>query len=54
MSTKPIITITWATDDDVETRQGGSNKLEPTEELQLNGSLDGNYALNHLILCLML
>ena len=48
MSTKPIITITWATDDTVETRQGGSNKLEPTEELQLNGSLDGNYALNHL------
>jgi len=48
MSTKPTTTIEWATDSAAETRQGGSNKLEPTEALKLNGSLDGNYSLNHL------
>ncbi len=48
MSVKPDNTIEWATDDATETRQGGSNKLEPTDELKQNGSLDGNYALNHL------
>ena len=48
MSIKPENIIEWATDDATETRQGGSNKLEPTDELKQNGSLDGNYSLNHL------
>ena len=48
MSIKPGKIIEWAINDAIETRQGGSNKLEPTDELKLNGSLDGNYSLNHL------
>ena len=48
MTTKPINIVEWAVQDAIETRQGGSNKLEPTDELKANGSLDGNYSLNHL------
>lgn len=48
MSLKPSTTVKWATESASETRQGGVNKLEPTEELQNNGSLDGNFSLNHL------
>lgn len=48
MSTKPTDIIKWALDATTETRQGGSNKLAPTEELQNNGSLDGSFSLNHL------
>ena len=48
MSIKPENIVEWANNSTVETRQGGSNKLEPTDELKQNGSLDGNYSLNHL------
>lgn len=47
MSIKPIRIIEWALLSAVETRQGGSNKVEPTEALKNNGSLDGNLSLNH-------
>lgn len=48
MSSKPSNIVEWARNNTTETRRGGSNKLEPTEELKNNGSLDGNYSLNHL------
>lgn len=48
MSTKPIDIVKWALNAAVETRQGGSNKLAPTTELENNGSLDGSFSLNHL------
>jgi hypothetical protein len=48
MSIKPEEIVEWANENTPETRQGGSNKLEPTEELKRNGSLDGNFSLNHL------
>lgn len=48
MTIKPTNYVEWANEFAVETRQGGANKLEPTEELKLNGSLDGSYSLNHL------
>jgi len=48
MTIKPSNIVDWANNDTVETRQGGNNKLEPTDELKNNGSLDGNYSLNHL------
>lgn len=47
MSLKPTNIVEWAKDTTTETRQGGVNKVEPTEELKNNGSLDGNLALNH-------
>jgi hypothetical protein len=48
MATKPNKIVDWANNDTVETRQGGNNKLEPTDNLKNNGSLDGSYSLNHL------
>lgn len=48
MSIKPDNIVEWANDSAFETRQNGPNKLEPTPELKQNGSLDGNYSLNHL------
>lgn len=48
MATKPISIVSWAENTNQETRQGGINKVEPINELKLNGSLDGEYALNHL------
>jgi hypothetical protein len=47
MSIKPSDIIKWALSTNVETRQGGNNKIEPNENLQANGSLDGNLSLNH-------
>ena len=47
MSVKPSQILQWALLTAVETRQGGSNKAEPTQELKNNGSLDGNLSLNH-------
>lgn len=47
MSVKPSQILQWALLTAVETRQGGSNKVEPTQELKNNGSLDGNLSLNH-------
>lgn len=47
MSVKPTDILKWALDAANETRQGGSNKLQPTEELENNGSLDGELSLNH-------
>lgn len=48
MSTKPTNTVIWALSDTVETRTGNVNKVQPSAELQNNGSLDGSYALQHL------
>lgn len=47
MSAKPTEIVQWALNSANETRQGGSNKIEPSSELQQNGSLDGNLSLNH-------
>lgn len=47
MSVKPTDILEWALEAANETRQGGSNKIEPTDELKENGSLDGNLSLNH-------
>lgn len=47
MSVKPTEIINWSLSSANETRQGGSNKIEPSSELQQNGSLDGNLSLNH-------
>lgn len=47
MSIKPTDIIQWALNSANETRQGGSNKVEPSDELKNNGSLDGNISLNH-------
>lgn len=47
MSLKPGDVIKWALNATNETRQGGSNKVQPPVELEANGSLDGNLSLNH-------
>jgi len=44
---KPQEIADWATALNTETRAGGANKVEPTSELKLNGTLDGAVALNH-------
>lgn len=48
MSTKPKNTVIWALSDTVETRTGNVNKIQPSTELQNNGSLDGSFGLQHL------
>lgn len=47
MTTKPTNILQWALNAAVETRQGGQNKIEPSQDLKNNGSLDGELALNH-------
>lgn len=47
MSIKPANIVQWALNSANETRQGGSNKVEPSTELKNNGSLDGELSLNH-------
>lgn len=47
MSIKPANIVQWALNLANETRQGGSNKVEPSTELKNNGSLDGELSLNH-------
>ena len=47
MSLKPADITKWALNSANETRQGGSNKVVPSLELQNNGSLDGQLSLNH-------
>lgn len=47
MSLKPTDITKWALNSANETRQGGSNKVVPSLELQNNGSLDGQLSLNH-------
>lgn len=47
MSTKPDKTVEWATRNAIETRLGGVNKIEPNDNLKINGTLDGALSLNN-------
>jgi hypothetical protein len=48
MSVKPTDIVAWALALTYETRLGNANKLEPTPELQNNGTLDGSISLQNI------